>query len=102
MTLPEPLNSQQRKELRQRARNVRAGVQVGKHGLTEALAAQVQAQFQRCEIVKLRVLEACPHDKSEIAEALAEALDAEVADIVGSTVSLYKPLADSGADGDPQ
>jgi RNA-binding protein len=64
--------------------------QIGKHGLTDASRDAVGIALSRHELVKVRVGTECPDDRHELAERLAEALTAHVAQLLGRTILLYR------------
>lgn len=63
---------------------------VGHGGLTPALAAQVEAQLEIHELIKLKVLESAPVTPEVTALWLHEGLAVEVHQIVGRVVLCYR------------
>ena len=65
-------------------------VQLGKHGLTDAVSAAVDAALAQHELVKVRIGTECPVDRHEVGAQLSAALHAELAQVLGRTVLLYR------------
>jgi RNA-binding protein len=84
------LTGKQRRYLRSLAHHVDPLIQVGKEGLSDALLSAVAKTLADHELVKVRVLEASPLDRHEIAAPLAAALGAHVVGTVGRIVLLYR------------
>lgn len=90
------LSSRQRAELRSRAHSLKALVQIGKEGLTDAAVASVRQAFNTRDLLKVKVQEMAPAPARETAQALADALDgAEVVQVMGRTATLYRPMKDA-------
>ncbi len=79
-----------RKALRAAGHHLSPVVQVGKEGVTEALLAQLDAQLDAHELVKVRIGTESPEDRFEAAERLGAAAGAQVAQILGRTVLVYR------------
>ncbi len=64
--------------------------QVGKDGLNENLITSVQLLLQARELVKIKVLKNCEMTAREIADNLSSMLNAEIVQVIGSIIILYK------------
>lgn len=84
------LTGKQRRHLRALGHDLDPVVQLGKLGLTEAVTAAVDAALEQHELVKVRLGTECPDDRHDVAERLAPALSAEVAQVLGRTILLYR------------
>ena len=92
------MDSKTRAKLRSYANTVEAILQVGKNGMGEALQKQVDdalnaaetSKQEARELIKLTVLETAPETPREMAATLAEATGAEVVQVVGRKVTLYR------------
>lgn len=84
------LTGKQRRHLRALGHHLQPTVQIGKHGLTDAVSAAVDVALTTHELIKVRIDGESPADRHEAADALAEALKAEVAQVVGNTLLLYR------------
>lgn len=85
------LNSEQKAHLRSLGRGLRPDVHVGKGGLEAGVIKHVSGFLERNELVKLRLLEAAADDRRAAAEELAKACKAELIDLIGRNVVLYRP-----------
>ena len=84
------ITPKQRAELRGQAQKLDAIIQVGKDGITSEVINTVdQALFAR-ELIKLTVLENCPESAREVADTLAGRCRADVVQVIGRKVVLYK------------
>lgn len=94
MTTP-ALTSKQRAHLRSLAHDLDPIVRVGKEGLTDAVVNATKEAFNTRELVKVRVLDAASAPIREVGDALAEQVDdAQIVQIIGSIVVLYRPDPD--------
>lgn len=88
------MTSKQRAFLRGEAQNLDPILQIGKAGVSDNLILDADAAIAARELVKGNVLENCPMDAREAAEALAEGLDAEVVQVIGRKFVLYRESDD--------
>ncbi len=65
-------------------------LQVGKGSLGDALLKQAEEAIEARELIKVRVLKACPHSPDAIADQLAQGLGAELVQLVGRSFLLYR------------
>jgi RNA-binding protein len=79
-----------RRELRAAGHHLSAIVQVGKEGLTDAVLRQLSDALDHHELVKLRVGTESPEDRFDVADALAARADAQVVQVLGRTVLVYR------------
>ena len=84
------MDSKTRAKLRSLANPIEAILQVGKNGLGDALQKQVDDALTAREMIKLTVLETCPETPRDMAAVLAAATGAEVVQVVGRKVTLYR------------
>ncbi|ADU25910.1 YhbY family RNA-binding protein [Ethanoligenens harbinense] len=84
------LTSKQRAALRGMANTIDTLFQVGKQGVTETLQKQAEDALLARELIKLRVLETAPVTAKEAATLLAQALGAEVVQVIGTRFVLYR------------
>lgn len=84
------LTSKQRAALRALANTADTLFQVGKQGVTETLQKQADDALTKRELIKLRVLETAPVDAREAAQTLAEALRADVVQVIGTRLVLWR------------
>ncbi len=84
------LTSKQRSYLRGLATNESAIMQVGKGGISENLAKTVSDALEARELIKMSVLENCDYSPRETANALADAVGADVVGVIGRKIILYR------------
>lgn len=90
------LTGKQRRYLRGLAHHLRADVQVGNAGLSDALVDKVDRELGHHELIKIRV-GAADMTTKEAAKYLAEKTSSHVVQTIGHTVVLYRE-----ADEDPE
>ena len=78
------------KEKRKVAANLEATVRMGKSGVTQALVDEIIAQMKKKDAVKIKLLGTRREETKEIAGMLAERCNADLIDIRGNTVVLWK------------
>jgi RNA-binding protein len=84
------LTGKQKRFLRSEAHHVDPIFQVGKGGVNEAMLVQISEALEKRELVKISILQNNEDDKNEVAEKLAEGTKAELVQLIGHTVVLYK------------
>ena len=89
------LNSRQRAQLRAMANEMETILQVGKSGIGDNLVKQVDDALEKRELMKLRTLETCPLSSREAADAIAQAVGADVVQVIGSKFVLYRESKDN-------
>jgi RNA-binding protein len=65
-------------------------VQVGKDGISEGLVGALDAALEQHELIKVRLGESVTTDRHEMGAALAEAASAELVQVLGRTLLLYR------------
>ncbi|HEX9307428.1 MAG TPA: ribosome assembly RNA-binding protein YhbY [Anaeromyxobacter sp.] len=83
-------SSKLRKTLRAAGHHLSAVVQVGKEGVTDALLRELDQQLAVHELVKVKVGTESPEDRFEATDRLGAAVGAQVAQILGRTVLVYR------------
>lgn len=84
------LNSRQRAQLRGMANDMETIFQVGKAGITDNTIKQVVDALEARELIKLRILESCPTSVRQTADSIAEKVNADVVQVIGTRFILYK------------
>lgn len=85
------MTSKERAALRARANGLEPLFQVGKGGMSDELITQTDDALRARELIKLKVLtETSPLTPREAAEALAAATNAEVVQVIGGVMVLYR------------
>ncbi len=88
------MTSKQRAYLKGLAMNIEPVFQIGKGGLTPEVTQAVRETFNTRELVKLAVLKNCMEDPRQMAELLADRTGAQVVQIIGKKIVLYKESKD--------
>jgi RNA-binding protein len=84
------LTGKQKRYLRGLGHSLKPTIMVGKGEVTDALLKETDGALAAHELVKVKILESCLLGRNEVAEELAAACSAEVAQILGRTVLLYR------------
>lgn len=85
------LTGKQKRHLRALGHSLKPLIQIGKKEIEDALITEANAALDHHELIKVKLLESCMLDKHEASAMLAEACNAEVAQILGKTFLLYRP-----------
>lgn len=84
------MTSKQRSYLRSLAVNLDTIFQIGKGGITEELCAQLLNALNARELIKIKVLETSPNPAKEAAELIANEINAQVVQVIGTKIVLYR------------
>ncbi|MBO4325720.1 MAG: ribosome assembly RNA-binding protein YhbY [Clostridia bacterium] len=84
------MTSKARAELRAEANKLQAIIQVGKSGVEDNLIKQVDDALEARELIKIKALDTCPEDAKTVAAGLAEVTGADVIQVVGRTIVLWR------------
>ena len=88
------LTSKQRAYLRSMAQSYDTIFQVGKGGISEKMCEQISNALEARELIKLRVLDNSDYSAREAAEEIAEAVGADVVQVIGTRFVLYRESID--------
>lgn len=84
------MTSKQRAYLRGLANNIDAIFQIGKNGLNDNLIKQLNDALEARELIKITVLENSPDTVKEAAEEIAKNINAEVIQVMGNKITLFR------------
>lgn len=84
------LTNKQKRFLRAEAHQVDPIFQVGKGGVNEAMIAQLNDVLEARELIKVKVLDNCFDSKEDVATQIVEGTQAQLVQLIGSTIILYK------------
>lgn len=84
------LTGKQKRFLRSEAHHLKPIFQVGKVGVNENMIEQIKDALEKRELLKVSVLQNCLEDKHTVAEKLVQGTDAELVQIIGNNIILYK------------
>lgn len=87
------MTSKERVALRAQANSLEPIIQIGKEGISDNLIAQVDDTLDTRELIKIRVhLETAPETPREFADKLAAALGADVIQVIGGVIVIYRKI----------
>ncbi len=84
------MTSKQRSKLISLAMNLSATVQIGKNGLTESVAEQINTSLEDHELVKIGVLKTADITAKGMIAEVAEMVGAEPVQAIGNKIVLYR------------
>ncbi|MDD6728531.1 MAG: ribosome assembly RNA-binding protein YhbY [Eubacteriales bacterium] len=85
------MTSKERAALRAKANGLEPIIQIGKEGISDNLITQIDDTLDVRELIKVRVhLESSPEGPKDLAQKLAEALQADVIQVIGGIIVLYR------------
>lgn len=85
------MNSKERAQWRAKANALEPVIQIGKEGISENLITQIDDTLDTRELIKVRVhLETAPQKPRQFADELAEKLGADVIQVIGGVIVLYR------------
>lgn len=85
------MTSKQRAYLKSLAMVMDPIMQIGKSSLTPEFTASVDEALAARELIKINVLQNCADDPKALAEVLAERTQAQVVQVIGKKIVLYRP-----------
>ncbi|MDQ0216722.1 RNA-binding protein [Oikeobacillus pervagus] len=84
------LTGKQKRFLRAQAHHLDPIFQVGKGGVNDNMIKQIADALEARELIKISVLQNCDEDKRIVADELSKGAKAELVQIIGNTIVLYK------------
>lgn len=84
------LTGKQKRYLRSEAHHLKAIFQVGKDGVNPNMVEQLIDVLEKRELIKVHVLQNCMEDKKNVANQIAEETGAQIVQIIGNQIVLYK------------
>lgn len=85
------MTSKERAKLRAEANTLDPIIQIGKEGVTDAVIAQMEDNFNTRELFKVKVhLETAPETPKELAAKLAEAVNCEIVQVIGGIIVVFR------------
>lgn len=89
------MTSKQRSYLKGLAMNIEPILQIGKSSVTPENVEAISEVFHTHELIKIAVLKNCTDDPKEIANVVAERTHAQVVQVIGKKIVLYKPFKEN-------
>jgi RNA-binding protein len=85
------LTPRQRAHLKSLAHPLKPILQIGREGVTDAVARTIEDAFRTRELLKVKVLESAPAGAREVGESLAGGIGGvALVQVIGRTVVLYR------------
>jgi RNA-binding protein len=84
------LTGKQKRFLRAKAHHLNPIFQVGKGGVNENMIVQISDVLEARELIKVSILQNCDEDRDTVAEKLSKGARAELVQVIGNTIVLYK------------
>lgn len=84
------LTGKQKRFLRGQAHDLKAILHIGKGAISENFIEQVNLALEAREIIKISILQNCEEDRFELAESLSQTAKAELVQVLGKTIVLYR------------
>lgn len=85
------LTGKQKRYLRGLGHNLNAIFQIGKDGVHQSQIEGIEAALEAHELIKIKILESCNESKNEVAIEISMKTKADVVQILGRTIILYRP-----------
>jgi len=79
-----------KQSLKAKAHHLKPVVLLGAKGLTEAILAETNVALLAHELIKVKINGAEKEDRMQMAEELCEQLHAELVQMIGNTLVLYR------------
>lgn len=84
------LTGKQKRILRAKAHHLKPIFQVGKDGVNSNMVEQINQALEKRELIKITILQNCDADKEDVAAELIAGTEAELVQIIGGMIVLYK------------
>ncbi len=84
------LSSRERKDLRARGHTLEPVVRVGQAGIHAAVIHKIGLELHTHELIKIKLGQGAPMKAKEAAPLIAEQTGAEIVQVIGGIVLLYK------------
>ena len=84
------LTGKQKRFLRSKAHHLTPIFQVGKGGVNKNMIKQIADVLEARELIKVSILQNCDEDRDTVAEKLSKGAKAELVQVIGNTIVLYK------------
>ncbi|NLY70863.1 MAG: ribosome assembly RNA-binding protein YhbY [Clostridiales bacterium] len=85
------LTGKQRSFLKKIAHDIEPTVYTGKAGITDNILKEMDQGLEKREVVKVKIQEGCELNPKQVANEMAETLNAEFVQAIGRKFVLYRP-----------
>lgn len=84
------LTNTQKRQLKGLASTLKVKYQLGKNGLTDSSIAMFENAIVAHELIKIDIMRGATENKMELALDLSSKLNAEIVQVIGNTIVLFK------------
>lgn len=84
------LNSKQKRQLKALATNSKIKYQIGKNEITNSVLETLDNGLTAHELIKINVMKTVKEEKMQFAFDLASKLNADIVEVIGSTIVLFR------------
>ncbi len=91
------LTGKEKSNLRADGNTLKPEVWIGKEGISEGTLQAIENSFRTKELIKIKLQESFPEDTREAGKKLSEKAGAELVQVIGNTILLYRPLPEKKA-----
>lgn len=85
------LTGKQKSFLRKEAHHLKPVFQIGKQGIHDTFLKEINDVLEARELIKITVLQNAMEDSKEAGTLIADEIGAELVQVMGSIITLYKP-----------
>ncbi len=89
------LTNNQKKYLRSMAHDLKPFVMIGQHGLSESVIAEIDSTMLKHELIKIKLRVEDRDEKQKIIEKILEFSHAEIVQVIGGVLVIYRPFEDN-------
>ena len=89
------LTNNQRKYLRSLAHDLKPFVMIGQNGLSESVLAEINSTMLKHELIKIKLKVDNRKEKQQIMKKIIEFSLAELVQIIGGVIVIYRPFEDN-------
>jgi RNA-binding protein len=89
------LTNNQKKYLRSIAHDLKPFVMIGQHGLSESVIAEINTTMLKHELIKIKLRVEDRDEKQKIIEKILEFSHAEIVQVIGGVLVIYRPFEDN-------
>ena len=89
------LTNNQKKYLRSLAHDLKPFVMIGQNGLSESVLAEINTTMLKHELIKIKLRLDNRKEKQQILEKIIEFSHAELVQVIGGVLVIYRPFEDN-------
>jgi RNA-binding protein len=91
------LTGKEKRKFRALGNRLKPEVWIGKEGVSAGTVHTVLNSFHTKELVKVKILDNCETEKKIVAQQLTESTEAELIQLIGNTILLFKRLPEGSS-----